>query len=102
MNQVNFEIRRKLKTEIGNLVQEAELVIGGLEQENSAGPWGCHCIITGMMPEKKVIYGEDQIQAVVLALSFCAETLKSFDRDGKKVWWLESGDRGGLTNFGTI
>lgn len=99
MKRVNIEIRRKLKMEIGNRLQEAELVIGGLEQKNSDGPWGCHCLITGMMPKKKIIYGEDQIQAVLLALSFCAETLKGFNRDGKNVWWLELGDQGGLTDF---
>lgn len=99
MKRVNFKIRRKLKMQIGNQVQEAELVIGGLTQKNSDGPWSCDCTITGIIPKKKAIYGEDQLQTLLLALSFCAETLKSFNRDGKQVWWLESGDQGGLRDF---
>ena len=99
MKRLNFKIRRKLMVKIDSRVHESEMVIGGLAQKDSGGPWGCHCIITGIMPKKRIIYGEDQIQAVLLAFSFCAETLIGFNHDRKRVWWLESGDKGGLTDF---
>ena len=96
MKTIDFEIGRKLTLQISGKQSEAVLIIGGLGQKAPGSPWACRCRISGILPNEKLIYGEDEIHALTNCLLFCAATLKDFNNAEQKVWWLEPGDQGGI------
>lgn len=98
MNKVNFVLRRRLKIRVKEHTQKIEMVIGGLTREHVNAPWACKCMISQIMPKVRLIYGEDEIHALVNALQFCAATLNDFCTSNRSVWWLDPKDKGSIFN----
>lgn len=100
MNKIDFQLRRELNIQDGKTRKKRQLIIGGLSQAARGKPWGCYCSIPGITSSRTIIYGEDELNALINCLIFCTVTLKEYNSGGKRAWWLDPKDLGGLLDKG--
>jgi uncharacterized protein DUF6968 len=92
-----IDLKRQVRCELAGKTRNIEITIGPVTRDSDSGAWTCECNVPLVMTQARKAYGEDALQALVLALEMCREGIRGFD-DGEtqRVWWHTKGDNGGF------
>ena len=91
-----IKVTRSVWCATGEKRERVEIVVGPVELDPATKAWVCWCHIPIVLIQPRKVYGEDALQAIVLAFEMCRGSIQHFCDRGGSVWWLEEGDMGGI------